>query len=56
MKRIIMGAAGAVAFAVVLFIVGAIEQGANVSAMVYTIPPLMVMGMSAKVFSKVGSK
>lgn len=56
MKRFIMGTAGAIAFAVVLFIVGAIEQGAAAWWMVYTIPALVVIGMSAKVFSKVGSK
>lgn len=56
MKKKIMGAAGAVAFAAILLTVGAVEQGAAVSWMWCTIPALMVLAMSAKVFSKVGSK
>ena len=55
MYKKIMGAAGVLAFAVVLFIVGAIEQGGACGLILLTIPALVVMGMSAKIFSYRGS-
>lgn len=56
MKKKIMGAAGVLAFAALLFIVGAIEHGAAAGLILLTIPALVVMGMSAKIFSYGGSK